>query len=315
MRAVRIDSASRRIELVDVPAPSVGDGHVRVRIHSAGVCGSDLHMLDGGFPFRGTPGHELAGVAEDDTPVAIEPIAPCDVCDACRAGAYHLCDRGPEVIFGVGLDGGMAEELVVPKRCLVPLAKGLSPRDACLVEPLALAVHGFGKVGLRSGERVAIIGGGSVGLCATAVAVAAGAEVGLAARHDHQREAGARLGAREIAGSYDVVVECAGTDAALEQAVGLARKQARALMLATYWGGLQVPAMAMAMKELELVPSMMYAARNGERDVEAAARLLARDAAIARALITHRFPLEAAAEAFETARARASGSIKVVLEP
>jgi threonine dehydrogenase-like Zn-dependent dehydrogenase len=312
VRAVRAAGGSVRV--VDVPPPA-GPG-VRVRIRSAGICGSDLHLLAAGFPIAGTLGHEMAGVTDDGTPVAIEPIVPCGACAFCAAGDTELCERGSAMVMGMALDGGMADELRVPERCLVRLPAGLDPRDACLVEPLAVAMHGLRRAGLRGGERVAVVGAGAIGLLAVAAARAAGAEVGLAARHDAQREAGARLGAGGARDGCDLVIEAAGTRAALEQAVALARPGGRLLLLATYWSGMELPGFALCMKEVNVIPASMYGcAPGGARDVDAAAGLLAARPGLARALITHRFPLDAAPEAFRTAADRAAGAIKVVLEP
>ena len=80
--------------------------------------------------------------------------------------------------------GGMSECIVVPERCLVPLAPGVSARDACLVEPLAVAIHGLRLAGVRGDHRVAVVGGGTIGLCAVAAVTGLGAPVALVARHD-----------------------------------------------------------------------------------------------------------------------------------
>lgn len=311
MRAVRCKGSS--VEVVQV-APPAGEG-VRVRVASAGICGSDLHLL--GSPFLGdrTLGHEVAGWLDDGTPVAVEPVAPCGACVACVRGDYNLCERGPAMVYGTGLDGGMAEEMRVPARSIVPLPAGLDPRQACLVEPLAVAVHGLRRGRLRGGQRVAVVGGGSIGLCAVAAARAAGAEVALVARHDAQRAAGARLGAGEATGSYDLVVEAAGTASAMEAAVALARPGGSVVLVATYWEGLAVPAFAVCMKEVALVPASMYGKEGALRDIDAAAAILAGTPEIAAAIITHRYPLDAAGEAFRVAGDRAAGAIKVVLEP
>lgn len=311
MRAVRC--AEGRPAVVEVPAPA-GDG-VRVRIRSAGICGSDLHLVAGAFPIAATLGHEMAGVLDDGTPVAVEPVVPCGHCLGCLRGDYQLCERGPAMVHGTGLDGGMADEIRVPERCLVALAPGVDVRDACLVEPLAVAVHGLRLAGLGAGPRAAVVGGGTLGLCSVAAARAAGVEVGLVARHDAQRAAGARLGAGEAAGSHDLVVDAAGTKSALETAVGLCRPGATLLLVASYWDGLELPGFALCLKEVRVVPASMYGHGPGGRDIDAAAALLARQPELARALITHRFPLDAAPEAFATAADRAAGAIKVVLEP
>ncbi len=299
--------------MADVPRPQ-GDG-VRVRIRSAGICGSDLHILDSGFPITHTLGHEMAGELVDGTPVAIEPIVCCGNCDSCERGAYNLCRSGPAILMGVGLDGGMAEEIRVPERCLVRLAAGVAVEDACLVEPLAVVIHGLRRVAVAAPERVAVIGGGTIGLCTVAAARAAGVEVGLEARHDAQREAGERLGATALSGEYDVVVDCAGSKSALEMAAEFCRPAGALLLLATYWAGLELPGFRVCLKELRVVPASLYARHGEQRDVDAAAELLASEPEIARAIITHRLPLEAARDAFALARNRKSGAIKVVLEP
>jgi threonine dehydrogenase-like Zn-dependent dehydrogenase len=212
----------------------------------------------------------------------------------------------------------MADEVLVPERALVPLPRGLALRDASLVEPVAVSLHGLRKAGLRGGMRVCVVGGGTIGLCAVAVAVDAGAEVTLVARHDHQRAAGERLGARaaDPAEEHDLVVEAAGSPSALERAVALARPGGSVVLVATYWSGsLTLPAFATCLREITIVPSSLYGRTGAGRDVDLAAALLARRPEIAATLITHRFPLDAAPEAFAAAAERASGAIKVVLEP
>jgi 2-desacetyl-2-hydroxyethyl bacteriochlorophyllide A dehydrogenase len=311
MRAVRCKGSA--VEVMEV-GPPAGEG-VRVRVASAGICGSDLHLI--GSPFIGdrTLGHEVAGWLDDGTPVAVEPVAPCETCPACLRGAYNLCVRGPAMVYGTALDGGMAEEMRVPARSIVRLPAGLEPRDACLVEPHAVAIHGLRRARLRGDRRVAVVGGGSIGLCAVAAARAAGAEVALVARHDTQREAGARLGATTAEGSYDLVVEAAGTASAVEAAVALTRPGGTVAMVGSYWEGLSVPGFAISLKEVSLVPASMYGREGALRDIDAAAAILASDPTVAEAIITHRFPLDAAQEAFAAAADRASGAIKVVLEP
>lgn len=311
MKAVRC--VTGRVEIQDIPAPR-GDG-VRVYVAAAGICGSDLHLVSAPFPLPHTLGHELAGTLDDGTAVAIEPLAPCGTCDSCARGAYNLCRKGPTIIMGSGRDGGMAEEILVPERSLVPLATGVAVRDACLVEPLAVAIHGMRLAGIDASTRVAVVGGGTIGLCAVAAARTRGASVHLEARHDAQRAAGERLGAVSSDGEFDVVVEAAGTASALDRAVHIGRPGATLLLLATYWDGFAPPAFPLCLKEIRIVPSSMYDEGETERDIDAAARLLAEQPEIARTLITHRFPLEAAVEAFAVAGDRSRGAIKVVLEP
>jgi threonine dehydrogenase-like Zn-dependent dehydrogenase len=301
------------VEVVEVPRPE-GEG-VRVRIRAAGICGSDLHLVHGGFGVPHTLGHELAGELPDGRAVAIEPLVPCGTCRWCRAGEYNLCHSAPAMVMGVMRDGGMADELLVPERSLVPLPAGVPVRDASLVEPLAVAVHGLRKAGLQGGQRVAVVGGGNIGLCAAVVARAAGATVGLVARHPAQIAAGERLGATPAESDYDIVVDAAGTASALERAVELCRPAATLVLMASYWEGLQLPGFLVLMKEVHIVPSVMYGRHAAGRDIDAAAAILAANPEIAATIITHRLPLDAAREAFRVAADRKAGAIKVVLEP
>jgi threonine dehydrogenase-like Zn-dependent dehydrogenase len=312
MKAVRC--CDKHVQVVDVPVPD-GAG-VKVRVRSAGICSSDLHMIAAGFDLRATLGHEVAGTLADGRAVAVEPIAPCGHCDMCVPGDYHLCRQGIDMVHGIARDGGMAQYIQVPERCIVPLPANVSAADACLVEPLAVAAHGVSRLDLRTTSRVAIVGAGPVGLAAAAVLTPFVKTVDLAARHDAQKEAGERLGAGlQPRGEYDVVVECAGNSAALSQAVGLCKPGGTILLLATYWEGVALPAFEVSMKCLSILASSLYGRRGLVRDVEVAAQLLASRPELADILISHRLPLEAAPEAFAIAANRKQGALKVVLEP
>jgi threonine dehydrogenase-like Zn-dependent dehydrogenase len=307
MRAVR--NTEQGIEVVDVDDPADG---LTVHVAGSGICGSDLHLIGYG-PMPVTLGHEFAGRLDDGTAVAVEPLVPCGHCEWCERGDYHLC---PDVlIIGISADGGMAEAIGVPERCLIPLAAGVDPVDAAVVEPLAVAVHGLRLAGLESGSQTTVIGGGSIGLAAVAVARAAGCDVAVVARHPHQQAAAERLGATLGPIEADVVVEAAGTESALDAATEIAAPKATIALLGTYWDGLRGQGFPFTAKELRLVGSFAYCRHRNGRDMDDAAAILAADPTIADAIITHRFPLEDAAQAFRVAADRASGTIKVVLEP
>jgi threonine dehydrogenase-like Zn-dependent dehydrogenase len=311
VRGVRVTADGVRV--LDVPEPA-GDGPL-VQVVSSGVCGSDLHLVELG-PLPATLGHEFAGRLDDGTPVAIDPSRPCGTCDQCRTGAPHRCRTGSSRALGIGADGGLADRVVVPDAALVPLPPGLDVADACLVEPLAVAVHGMRLANVTPATRVAVVGGGTIGLAGVAAAVGLGADTALAARHPHQRAAGERLGAAVVdAGEYDVVVEAAGTEPALAQAAELCRPGGLVLFLSTHWGPVPIPGFPALMKELAFRWSYTYGTHPGGRDVDDAAALLARTPTIASTLVTHRFPLDEAPRAFAVAADRAAGAIKVVLEP
>lgn len=316
MLAVRFDG--KRVVVGERPKPK-GSG-VLVKVRGCGICGSDIAILDSGFPVSGTPGHEISGELADGTPVAIEPIAPCGTCRYCETGNYQVCVHGPAMVYGVGKDGGMAEEVLVEPRCIVPLPRSVDARVGFLVEPLAVAVHGVRRARLHGGQKVLVVGGGSIGLAAVAAAVAAKARVALVARHPAQIAAGKLLGAEIVesgaGGDYDVVLECADSTSAIATACEAIRPNGTLLMLASSWGSLELPGLVVAAKELDIVVATMYGQSGSQRDVDTAAQILGqRGDAISEALVSHRFPLAKAAEAFAMARDRKAGAIKVVLEP
>ncbi len=310
MRAVRASDGIVRIE--SIPSP-VGPG-VKVRVSSAGICGSDLHLVEANA-VGVTLGHEVSGITENGTPVALEPLAPCGSCEPCIDGEYNLCQLGGGMIFGIGIDGGMADEVLVPERTLVKLPAGVDVANASLVEPLAVVIHAIRRANPGPRARVAVVGGGTIGLCAVAVAKARGCDVALVARHDHQREAGARLGADEATGHFDLVIEAAGSETALTEAVALAKPGAQVAIPGVYWGPVTMPGLDMCLRQVSLCPSTIYGRHAGGRDIDNAAALLGETPEIADSIITHRFPLDAAVEAFEAAADRAAGAIKVILQP
>ena len=312
MRAVR--HTDNGIEVVDVPRPDADDGRVRVHVRGAGICGSDLHMLTWG-PMPVTLGHEVAGHLDDGTPVAVWPLVPCGECDRCAAGEVTQCRSAIPHSYGIGRDGGMADEIVVEESCVVPLPDGVDVVDAALVEPIACSLHALRRAGLRGDQRVAVVGAGAIGLAAAAVARATGCPVDVAARHDAQREAAAQIGAgTEPEGEYDVVVDAAGTDSALKKCFGLLRPGGTVALVASYWEPVTFPQF-FSIKEPVVVGSNMHGHDETGRDMDAATRVLADSPEVAAAMITQRFPLDRAAEAFAVAADRAGGAIKVVLEP
>jgi threonine dehydrogenase-like Zn-dependent dehydrogenase len=282
-------------------------------VRSCGICGSDLHLA--AWNIAVTLGHEFAGVLDDGTAVAVQPNVWCGECDRCLAGETQLCRTGLARLHGVSVDGGLADEVIVDRSCLVALPPGVDADVGALVEPLAVAGHALGRVTLEAGARVLIIGGGSIGLALVAVAGVRGIDVDLSARYHHQHEAGEQLGARrELADEYEVVVDAAGTQSSLDDAVAHVRPGGTIVVAATYWDPVSFGSGLLG-KEAHVVPASMYGHVHGTREFDTAATLLAARPEIADALVSHRFGLDDAAEAFRTSQDRASGAIKILLGP
>jgi 2-desacetyl-2-hydroxyethyl bacteriochlorophyllide A dehydrogenase len=309
MRAVRGHEGKPKVVEVDEPP---GQGEL-ITMRLAGICASDL-----GYLALGTVkilGHELAGVRADGTPVAVEGLFGCGDCDYCRSGRNNLCHRSAQMALGIMQDGGMVEQFRVPSEKLVELPAGLDLDDASLVEPASVAWHGVRVGGTSDQTTVAVVGGGSIGQLAAASAQTQGApDVVLEARYPHQHEIRERLGVGEPRDRYDVVIEAAGSPSAIQRSVELVKPGGTVVVLGVVRGALDIPFPSLLTKEVRLIASIGYCGHPGEREMQHAATMLAARPEIGVSLITHRFPLDDAAEAFRVAADRGSGAVKVTVE-
>jgi threonine dehydrogenase-like Zn-dependent dehydrogenase len=299
------------IRVVEQPDAPTG---VRVTVTASGICGSDLHMISFG-PSPVTLGHEFCGRLNDGTPVAVLPAVRCGRCSRCRAGEPQQCTAVLQAMYGTTLDGGLADQVWVDPTCITPLPATLGLDVACLVEPLAVALHGVHRAGVVPGARVLVIGGGPIGLCAIALADHLGGIVDAQANRPERQSAAEQLGAVRADGTdYDIVLDAAGTQGSMDQATSLVRPGGTLAILASFWQPVTV-SMSLLMKEVTLVPAFTYGHHHGTAEFDDAVRLLGALPDLPLALITHRFPLEDASEAFRVASDPTSGAIKVVVEP
>lgn len=326
------------ITVVDREATEPRPGWVRLAVSATGICGSDLNLLyRHGDLSRGVqPGHEVAGVIDAvgdgvtlsaGTAVALEPLAGCGRCQFCRRGLPNQC---PEVrLFGFTRPGGMAEFLTVPGPGVYPVMPDLPPHVAALAEPMAVCVRGLRLAEIGMNDRVAILGGGTIGLLSILAARSAGAgEVLVTARYPHQQEFAAALGAdrvyadaaellREVGDQHvDAVVETVGGRAdTLSEAVQVARNGGRLLMLGVFEGSPPLPAFDFFRKELTLRASNCYGHEHRHPDFGIAVTLVERHRDTIAPLVTHRYRLDQVAQAFATAADKTTHSIKVQIQP
>lgn len=305
-----VDGAPAVVQVDEPDGGGDGDG-VLMDVGSASICGTDFSYVAMGV--TATLGHEFGGTV-DGVAYAVEPMLWCGRCEQCLAGHTQRCTDNGGVI-GFTVDGGLADHIRVPRATLLALPDGLAAEDACLVETASVSWHGVRVADPAPGERVAVVGGGPIGLMAVTAAKVRGAEVALEARHPHQRAAGERLGATTPSGEYDVVIEAAGSESGLARCAELARPGGRVVLLGVYFSSVPVPGVPTLLKELSWKGAMAYGVHDGVRDFTEAAALVAATPDLAETLITHRFPLEDATEAFRVAGDRAAGAIKVVLHP
>jgi L-iditol 2-dehydrogenase len=318
--------------------PAVGAGEALVRVRAAGICGTDYRIWTGERPVRYPliPGHEFIGdvvavgpgvarISPGDR-VAVEPNWGCGICDLCREGSENLCLARTAV--GIDRDGGFAELAVLPERACWPAPAGLGPEVLLFAEPLAVVVRAVGRAAPRPGETAAVVGGGTLGLLALQLLRARGCRVLVVGRTERRLDLARRLGAdaalagageavadaaRRFAGrdGVDLVVETAGTAAAIELSlgqVGFVRPGGRVVLTGLSHDPARVEFFWIVRREIDIRGSMIYQKEFGE-----AVALLAGGAVHVEALLTHRFPLTAIDAAL--AAHRDPASIKVAVFP
>ncbi|MCA9772938.1 MAG: alcohol dehydrogenase catalytic domain-containing protein [Myxococcales bacterium] len=338
--AVTLGGAALGVE--DRPIPEPGPGEVRVRVRACGICGTDLHYQHDGLWKPGhTPGHEMAGVLDAlgegaqgvkvGATVAVEPLRPCGTCRYCREGRAQIC---PDLkLYGIHLPGGLAEYMTVPAERVYPVPADLSPALAALAEPVAVVVHGLRRGGFAPGDRVLVIGAGSIGLLTTLAARALGAgEILVTARHPRQGELAKALGATEVLGeaeatrkaldalgrarAIDLVVETVGGHAdTLRLASAAVRPGGTVSVLGVFMEKVALDPLPLLLKETTLAWSNCYRQHHGKSraDFADAIDLIAGNREALSLVATHQVPLERVSEAFEIAGNKAAGAVKVTV--
>jgi threonine dehydrogenase-like Zn-dependent dehydrogenase len=325
--------------LDDVERPTPGPGEVVVRVRNCGICGSDLHWYHDQMMIPTVcPGHEIAGEVADvgagvtslkaGDPVAIEGIASCGECRYCIAGDYQRCMAIG--VVGMTIPGGFAEYIRMPARHCFRVPAGVGFPTAALSEPLGVAVHGVRLSGLEIGQRVAILGAGTIGLMAVVAARAGGAgEIIVTARRPQQKAAALALGADRVVDDADpsgllgdvlespidlVVETVGGTADTLDTACAACRPGGTICVLGAFTRSPTFPALYVLAKELRIVGSFVYSRAGARADYDIVLDILRRHGRqISEALITHSYPLARVADAFRIAADKTTGSIKVTI--
>ncbi|GAB3963570.1 alcohol dehydrogenase catalytic domain-containing protein [Actinoallomurus acanthiterrae] len=309
--------------VVEVPRPETREGWSRVRVGYTGLCGSDLHILAGEH-IRARPGtvigHEFVGTLDEPaaglpagTPVFVNPMVHCGVCDACARGLVHICRSLTSV--GIDYPGGACPEVVVPDYGLYPLPPGMRLVDAALVEPLSVGVRAVRRGEVRLGDRVHVIGAGPIGCIVGLLAGMAGAvEVTVSEPSAFRREQAAALGLTVVEGgaapTADVVFDATGHPAAAPEITSWSRPSGRIVLVGAYPPAPQPTALLSIMfAELTLVGTRIYT----RQDILAAIELIASGRVDVSRFVTEVVPLRDAAKAVE--RLRAGTAMKLLLDP
>jgi threonine dehydrogenase-like Zn-dependent dehydrogenase len=307
----------RKLSVRDVPTPSPAEGEALLRIRLSGICGTDLEMVRGYYPFTGVLGHEfVAEVLESPDPslasarVVGEINAACGTCEACVAGrSTHCEDRS--VLGIVARDGVHAEYATLPLANLHRVPDSVSDEAAVFTEPLAAALEIVEQVHVLPTDRVLLIGAGRLGQLVAQVLALTGARLRVVARHDLQKSLLADRGIATIEADqveprrWDVVVEATGSPSGLDLARSAVRPRGTLVLKSTYRGEVTLDLAPFVVDEITVVGS-----RCGP--FAPALRLLERGDVDPTSLIASRHPLADAVEAME--HAAQPGVMKVLLE-
>ncbi|MGA9118704.1 MAG: zinc-dependent alcohol dehydrogenase family protein [Bacteroidota bacterium] len=326
------------LRVVNKDLRRLGEGEVLVRVEACGICGTDLHIVDGSS--RSTPpvvlGHEYAGIVEDVGPgikkdgclgchVSVDPNISCGRCFFCRRGLVHLCSNLRAL--GVDLDGGMAEYSIVPEPQIHRLPPGMDGDTGALIEPVSCVVHGIDRARISPGDIVVILGGGTVGLIMLQLVQHAGAAKTLVVEPvPHKRELALRLGATLVMDpasgdveawvrantevGADLVIECAGRPETMQLSLDLARRGGVVEFFGVCPIGVSIPVEPNLVyaKELTIVGSYV-----NPHTFTRAAALLQASAVRPNELEIQHFPLDGLHEAFEALRT--GSTLKSMIHP
>jgi len=341
---IRIESKMKALRYLDphvlkteeVDSPVCAAGEALVRVHAAGICGSDMAIFTGKHPRAKPPlvmGHEFAGEiieiqpGDIETPLAVGdkvtayPLLTCGNCWACRSGFSHVC-RDLKLI-GIDRDGGFAEYVSVPLDLIVKFSDRLSFDQGALIEPLAVAVHALEMAGKPEWKNAVVVGCGPIGLLVALCLQNAGIENLLLCDISPQRvkrAAGLNFQAINSADvnlmdrvmemtdgeGADIVFECAGSAPAALQMCDLVRPRAKIVMVSVHKEPHPVDLRAITFKEISLIGTRVYTRRDFHRAVQMMPDLPYQD------VISHRIDLERGAEGFAI-MGQAADACKVII--
>lgn len=267
-----------KIEVNDVEIPVPGPGEVRIQVSVGGICGSDNSMFHGKLeaPFPLIPGHEAVGIidaAGDNVKdlkagqrVTIHPNYFCGVCDMCRNGLTNICIS--KIRLGVDIDGVFAEYAVVPVSAVFPVPENMPDEVAVFAEPLAVCLHGVKKAGIKSTDKVLVLGAGVIGQLCLQLAKEHSERITSSDLLGSRLELAKRMGAAQVfsdrdelyahQGEFDVIFETTGSPAGLNECIELAAPGAVIITLGLPAIEHPVSTVKIVRKELTIKGSMIY---------------------------------------------------------
>jgi L-iditol 2-dehydrogenase len=328
----------------DFPQPKAGPGEVLVRVGGCGICGSDVHGMDGSTGRRRPPivmGHEAAGAIveigegvtawKEGDRVTFDSTVYCGQCPFCRRGFINLCDR--RRVLGVSCEeyrwhGAFAEYVAVPERILYRLPDGLSYEHAVMVEPLSIACHAVNRTPRHLNDTALVVGAGMVGLLVIQALKAAGYGSIVAVDVEAEKlalakklgatgtidggSADAIAAAMDMTGGigFDASFEVVGLPKTVETAVKTVRKGGTVTLVGNITPRVELPLAWIVTRELSLYGSC---ASCGE--YPACLEMIASGKIDVACMVSAVAPLSEGAQWFNRLYGKEKGLMKVVLQP
>jgi len=334
----------KKLTVVDMPEPEVGENDVLVQIKACGICGSDIHGFDGSSGRRIPPlimGHEASGVAtsignevtkvKEGDRITFDSMVSCGQCGFCKRGQMNLCDD--RRVLGVSCEeyrqhGCFAEYTVVPEHIIYPMPDNLPFEHAAMIEPVSVAMHAVKRTPITKGDSAAVVGAGMIGLLVVQALKAAGCGkiivVDLAEEKlSLAKELGAELGInpkntdavaaiREATGGNgaDVAMEVVGATPTVQTAIECTRKGGSVTLVGNLASEVDFPLQSVVTRELTI-----YGTCGSNGEYPECIDLLSRGVIKADPLISAKATLDEGPEWFDRLYATEAGLMKVIIQP
>ncbi len=327
------------IEFREVPLGEVRDNQVMVKIMKIGICGSDIHVFHGQHPFTSYPvtqGHEVSAEIVElggdvkglriGQKVTIEPQVVCGKCYLCRTGKYNLCEELK--VMGFQTTGVASRYFIVDAEKITPLPDEMSFDEGAMIEPLSVAVHAVKQAGDVTGQKIAVLGAGPIGILVAQTAKGMGAHSVMITdvsdlRLEKAKECGIDYTANtknvdfgeEILKNFgpdkaDIIYDCAGNNTTIGQAIKYARKGSVIIMVAVF-AGMATMDMAVANDhELAIKNTMMYR----HEDYIDAIKLASEGKVKLSPLVSKHFAFQDFLEAYKYIDANRENTMKVIID-
>lgn len=306
----------------EVPRPERRSGEAILHVLEAGICNTDIEITRGYHQFCGTLGHEFVGIVEESPDphwrgrrVVGEINCVCHQCDLCCRGLENHC-RNRTVLGILNRPGALAEHCMLPLENLHEVPDEISDDEAVFVEPLAAACEILEQVTIRPEERLCVVGDGKLAQLIVQVLVPSSKSITAIGKHEGKLKLMTRRGAqalrtdelpgnlKDLAGTFDLVVEATGSPSGFQTALALVRPRGTLVMKSTYHDPLSFDAGPLVVNEVRVLGS-----RCGP--FQTAIEKFRRHEVEVGPLITYRYPLAEGGVAFE--RAQENGVLKVLV--